>query len=82
MDSICAFNRGSTKALVSGCGDGFRIWNQKKLGEFKLKSYNNKAHKKGISFVTSIGANGIDIATAGKDGLIKLWNMEKGICVT
>jgi len=47
-----------------------------------LKSYNNKAHKKGISFVTPIGANGIDIATAGKDGLIKLWNMEKGVCVT
>lgn len=67
---------------MSACGEGFRIWNQKHPGEYKLKSYNNKAHKKGVSCVASVSLNGIDIATAGRDGLIKLWNLEKGICVS
>ena len=47
----------------------------------ELKSYNNKAHKQGVSFITSVGSNNIDLATAGYDGLIKLWNIDKGICM-
>ncbi|EAS04039.1 WD domain, G-beta repeat protein (macronuclear) [Tetrahymena thermophila SB210] len=79
--SLCTFQNESLRCLVSACGDGFRIWNQKKPGDYKLKSYNNKAHKKGISIIAAIGSSNVDIATAGKDGLIKLWNIEKGMCV-
>ena len=68
--------------MISTCGDGFRIFNYLGQGKFKLKSYNNKAHRAGISFLKLINNNNeIDMVTSGIDGLMKLWNLDKAICV-
>ena len=46
-----------------------------------MKSYNNRAHRPGISAIQAIENGEIDIATGGNDGLVKLWNIEKGTCL-
>ena len=53
-----------------------------KVNQFKFKYYNNRAHKKGISCVTAVNVNGIDFASAGKDGIIKLWSLESNTCIS
>ncbi|KRX07820.1 WD40-repeat-containing domain [Pseudocohnilembus persalinus] len=71
--------------LIVCTQDGFKIYNfQNDLENgtiYKLKSYNNKAHRPGIVKICQIDSEEVDLATSGKDGLIKLWNIAKGICV-
>lgn len=82
VNQLCSVdNVPNKKLIISSCGDGFRIWNHVD-SEYKLKQYNNKAHRKGISALCSTGIEDVQIATAGNDGIIKLWNVEKGICTS
>ncbi len=67
--------------LIATNGDGFRIYNYDKINLLKLKSFNKKAHRPGVTFLQNINFNEIDIATGGNDGVIKLWNIEKGISI-